>query len=66
MSESDATPPWRKSSRCDSSACLEIKLADRGRVLIRDSKEDDGAILEFSTAAFRDFLGMIATKRKVD
>lgn len=45
---------WRKSSRCESSACVEVGLADRAYV--RDSKLVDSPVLSFNPADWRGFL----------
>jgi hypothetical protein len=46
---------WRKSSRCESSGCIEVAFTEQG-VAVRDSKVDDGPVLTFSTDAWRAFL----------
>lgn len=50
---------WRKSTRSANgggSNCVEVgAAADQSRVLVRDSKDRDGAILAFSPAAWTAF-----------
>lgn len=48
-------PIWRKSSYCNSSACVEVACVT-DHVLIRDSKDPDGPTLRFSLAEWREFL----------
>ena len=45
---------WRKStySGGSNSECVEAGVADRGRVLVRDTKSRDGATLAFSAEAW--------------
>jgi hypothetical protein len=45
---------WRKStySGGSGSECVEAGVADRGRVLVRDTKNSDGATLAFSAEAW--------------
>ena len=43
------TPVWMKSSRCDSSQCVEV-AAVAGDVMIRDSRNPSGPILRVSRA----------------
>ncbi|WP_173083675.1 DUF397 domain-containing protein [Phytohabitans rumicis] len=57
-----ANPRWRKSSRCDSSTCLEVaRVADR--VIVRDSADPSGPTLTFSpgdwTAFIRTVIGSL-------
>jgi hypothetical protein len=47
-------PAWRRSSRCGSSACVEVAPTDSG-VLVRDSKNPHRAPLAFSHAEWRAF-----------
>ena len=46
---------WRRSSRCDSNACVEVAHAS-GEVLLRDSKDPDGPRLSFAAAQWSAFL----------
>lgn len=48
---------WRKSTRsgAGSSNCLEVAI-DAGRVLVRDSKDPDGPVLEFSRDSWSAFV----------
>jgi hypothetical protein len=45
---------WRKSTRCETAACVEVD-AEHGDVLMRDSKDPDGLVLEFTAAEWSDF-----------
>jgi hypothetical protein len=45
-------PEWRRSSRCDTSACVEVAPADAG-MRVRDTA---GTVLAFSAEAWRVFL----------
>jgi hypothetical protein len=49
---------WRKSSFSGSEAnCVEV--AARDRVLVRDTKDKSGAVLQFAPAAWRRFAGQV-------
>jgi hypothetical protein len=51
------SPPaeWRRSSYCDANACVEFaRMGDV--VALRDSKDPRGPILQFSRAAWNDFV----------
>ncbi|WFE59090.1 DUF397 domain-containing protein [Micromonospora sp. WMMD712] len=49
---------WRKSARSgnNSGACVEVADNLPGRVLVRDSKDRDGAVLAFTPSAWRSFV----------
>jgi hypothetical protein len=48
---------WRKSTRSSSGNCVEIAVsADTGLVLIRDSWNPEGPVLEFEPAVFGAFI----------
>ena len=49
---------WRKSTySVANSACVEIALsADGDRVMMRDSKDPDGAVLTYGTEGWRSFI----------
>jgi hypothetical protein len=52
---------WHKSSKSDTANCLEVAGNLPGRVLVRDTKDRDGATLAFSPAAWSNFVGMAKT-----
>lgn len=49
---------WRKSSRCESSGCVEVAPMGQG-IAIRDSKDANGPILMFSRDQWRVFLDAV-------
>lgn len=52
------TARWVKSSFSAADNCVEISRTDE-TVRIRDSKEPDGPVLDFSAAAFADFIAAV-------
>ena len=51
-------PTWRKSSFSGSQAnCVELAASDR--VLVRDTKNNSGAVLRFTPAAWRKFADQV-------
>jgi hypothetical protein len=46
---------WRKGKRCGSNACVEVAKVDEG-VLVRDSKNPDGAVLSFTAQEWAVFV----------
>jgi hypothetical protein len=46
---------WRKSSRCDAGACVEVAITG-AHVLLRDSADPDGPRLAFTHTEWADFL----------
>ncbi len=46
---------WHKSSRCESSGCVEVAAAGQ-QIMVRDSKDQNSPILTFSQAAWADFV----------
>jgi hypothetical protein len=46
---------WRTSTRSAQSDCVEVAFVDDG-VLVRDSKDRSGPVLEFTTEQWRGFL----------
>lgn len=55
MDGREAAPAWRKSSRSTSGACVEV-APQRDTILVRDSKDPQGAILTFDRPAFAAFI----------
>lgn len=52
-------PSWRKSSYSNSNSnCVEVGEAWRG-VLVRDTKDRTGPVLQFTPAAWRRFSGQV-------
>ncbi|MGA8115207.1 MAG: DUF397 domain-containing protein [Actinocatenispora sp.] len=54
---------WRTSTRSANGGggnCVEVGTADGSRVLVRDSKDRDGAVLSFSPAAWSGFTTSLA------
>jgi hypothetical protein len=51
---------WRTSTRSSNNGGNCVEVADNlpGRVLVRDSKDRDGAALAFGPAAWRAFVGL--------
>lgn len=56
MSETASTPTWRRSSRCDSSACVEVANLGGDIVAIRDSKDPNGPILRLTQGEWSAFV----------
>jgi hypothetical protein len=51
---------WRKSTRSSSGNCVEIAVSpDTDAVLMRDSKDPTGPILEFDRAVFGEFIAYL-------
>lgn len=55
MNTPDEVHQWRKSKRSSSGNCVEVSTGPRA-ILLRDSKNPDGAVLSFSRETFQDFL----------
>lgn len=49
---------WTKSSRCDTSSCVEV-MAEKEMVLVRDSKDPDGPVLQFTRGEWQRFTDFI-------
>ncbi|MEV0900261.1 DUF397 domain-containing protein [Actinoplanes sp. NPDC049802] len=52
-------PRWRKSSHSSSGACVEVAPRP-DRILVRDSKNPDGAVLSFGHEPFAAFVAGVA------
>jgi hypothetical protein len=48
-------PAWRRSSRCDSSTCVEARFTGDG-VEMRDSKHPTGPVLRFTRGQWTTFI----------
>jgi hypothetical protein len=57
--EGNSTLNWRRSSYSGSNGGQCIEVAVSGRVLVRDSKNPDGARLGFSGHVWREFAARI-------
>ena len=56
---SDGTVTWEKSSRSTYNGnCVQV-AATGDRVLVRDSKDPGAAVLSFTAAEWREFLGSL-------
>lgn len=53
--ENWGTLAWRKSSRCEDAGCIEI-ASKEDRVLVRDSKDCSGPVLQFALPEWDAFL----------
>ncbi len=52
---------WRKARRsANNGACVELASAD-GRVLVRDSRDEDGPVMGYPGPAWRVFVGAAKT-----
>jgi hypothetical protein len=60
----DASQQWRKSSACFNTECVEV-AARREHVLIRDSADKKGPVLEFSIEQWRDFASKFPSAREL-
>ncbi|WP_425570863.1 DUF397 domain-containing protein [Rugosimonospora acidiphila] len=49
---------WRRSRRCESGSCVEVAMTEDG-VLMRDSKDAAGPVLQFDREEWAAFLGAI-------
>jgi predicted secreted Zn-dependent protease len=58
VSNGDATraiAEWRKSSHSSDGACVEVAFVP-GQIMVRDSKDRDGAILTFTASEWKAFI----------
>jgi uncharacterized protein DUF397 len=49
---------WRRSSRCDHGQCVEVALLPT-RVVMRDSKDPGGSVLNFDRETWTGFVGSL-------
>jgi len=47
---------WIKSRRCDSNGCVEV-MDKEDVVLVRNSQDPDGPVVEFTAEEWREFVG---------
>jgi hypothetical protein len=63
VTRSQPAPVWRRSQRCDTSACVEVAQI-AGGIALRDSTRPDDPVLHFSQAEWTSFLaGLRAAAR---
>lgn len=55
MSTVNTALDWRRSTRCDTSACVEVAITGQG-VALRDSKDPHSPILRFSRQEWEAFV----------
>jgi Domain of unknown function (DUF397) len=53
--EFNSSLSWQRSRHCDAGQCVEAALID-GDVVVRDSKDPDGPILQFTASEWTAFL----------
>ena len=58
MSSEFSRRVWRRSTHCDSSACVEIAVGD-DQVFMRDAKDPEGPTLTFPRYAWAEFVRAI-------
>ncbi|MEU8006469.1 DUF397 domain-containing protein [Catellatospora sp. NPDC049111] len=47
MTTAKTAVSWRKSKRCDTTACIEVAMID-SNIALRDSKNPEGPVLQFT------------------
>jgi len=52
-------PKFRKSTKSDTGACVEVADNIPGRVYVRDTKDRDGVTLEFGPSAWSAFVAKV-------
>ena len=52
------TVEWRRSDRCEASACVEVAVTPDA-VLVRDGKDPDGPHLRVDHATWREFVAAL-------
>jgi len=53
---------WHKSTRSDTTACVEVADNLPGRVYVRDTKDRDGGTLAFTPTVWRSFINEVPTR----
>jgi len=61
----EVSPLWRKSSACLPSECVEV-ATDGRHILVRDSADGGGAVLEFGSDQWRNFIREIGSRQGSD
>jgi hypothetical protein len=56
---------WRKSSYSGSNGGQCVEVAALGRVLVRDTEDRAGVVLEFGPAAWREFAAKVRADKAV-
>jgi hypothetical protein len=56
---------WRKSSYSGNGGGNCVEVAASGAVLVRDSKDTEGAVLQFAPGAWRAFAGRVKSDKAV-
>lgn len=58
MDTNQSNYSWRKSTRCGNTGCIEVAHTNDA-VLLRDSKDPQGAKLRFAPSCWQSFLRML-------
>ncbi|GAA4563252.1 DUF397 domain-containing protein [Planotetraspora kaengkrachanensis] len=61
MSSSTLGPDWTTASRCGSSNCVEVAAFAQGTISMRDNKQKNSPVLEFSREEWRAFIAAVKT-----
>lgn len=59
----NTTPCWHKSTRSDSTSCVEVADNLPDRVLVRDSKDQAGPALTFAPDTWSAFVATVTARR---
>jgi hypothetical protein len=54
--------PWKKSTFCESSGCAEVSWPEEKAVYLRDSKDPNGPVLQFSSKEWLAFVAGIKAR----
>jgi hypothetical protein len=58
--QGDGQPEWKRSTYCGTSACVEVAFHTE-RVAVRDSKINDGPVIEFDRSAWAAFVAVFTS-----